>query len=125
MKNILFIAFLTFYLNSCAQEKRIGLSKKYAENELNETLKNKNLHNIINKKDLVINDSVTVIAIVEPILFKIYGKENILKQKPYDIYQIRNYWIISGTLPETYTGGTFMIIIDARNAEIIRITHGK
>lgn len=123
-KNLLFIFFI-FCLHSSAQEKHSHLGKKYAEDELNSTLKDKNLHNVINKKDLVISDSIIAMAIAEPILFKIYGKKNIEKQKPYENYLIKNYWVISGTLPEDYLGGTFMIIINAKNAEIIRITHGK
>ena len=58
-------------------------------------------------------------------LFSIYGKDNIIKQSPYEIYFIDNYWVIGGTLPKEYLGGTFLIIIDSRNCKIIRITHGK
>ena len=52
-------------------------------------------------------------------------KENIEKQKPYEIFLIDNHWILSGTLPTNKDGGTFLIIIDARNSKVIKITHGK
>ena len=55
----------------------------------------------------------------------IYGKENIESQKPYEHYLIKNYWIIAGTLKKDIVGGTFLIIIDARNSKILKITHGK
>ena len=52
-------------------------------------------------------------------------KKNIENQKPYDIYEIDEYWIISGTLTKGTDGGTFMIIIDSRNYKVLRLTHGK
>jgi hypothetical protein len=62
---------------------------------------------------------------VEPILFSIYGKDNIITQRPYEIYPIENYWVITGTLPNGMLGGTFLIITDARDGKIIKLTHGK
>ena len=36
------------------------------------------------------------IAITEPILFGIYGKNNIIEERPYEYYMIDGYWYISG-----------------------------
>lgn len=118
---------LTFTITACGQNKsdRTKLGESYARQELEATLNNKAQHNIIDGKAAIIKDSLTAISIAEPILFGIYGKENIIKQRPYEIYFINNYWVIIGTLPKNYSGGTFLIIIDSRNSKIIRITHGK
>jgi len=59
------------------------------------------------------------------ILWDIYGKKRIKKQKPYNVYLIDKYWFLKGTLPKGMKGGTFMIIIDSRNYKVIRLTHGK
>jgi len=100
-----------------------GLS--HAEGELKAALNNKTLHNVVDQKVTLVKDSVTAIAIAEPVLFSVYGKENIINQKPYDIYHIKKYWVISGTLPVDTMGDTFLIIIDDRNGAIVRITQGK
>lgn len=109
------------------QEKkdRIILGKQNAIHEVKAALANDNQHNVIDNKSAVIKDSATAINVAEPILFSIYGKQNIVEQKPYEIYLIDNYWVISGTLQEGYLGGTFLIILSSRNGQIIRITHGK
>ncbi|GAA3739256.1 MULTISPECIES: YbbC/YhhH family protein [Flavobacterium] len=120
-----FLSLLLITLSSCAQNKRLVLGVENANEELKIALSKKSQHNVIDNNKLVIKDSATVIKIVEPILFDIYGKEKIEKQRPYEIYLLENYWVISGTLPENYVGGTFLIIIDARNSKIIKITHGK
>ncbi len=120
-----FLSLLLVTLGGCAQNKRLVLGEENAKQELKEALTRKAQHNVIDYKKLIIKDSVTAIKIAEPILFDIYGKEKIEKQKPYEIYLLENYWVISGTLPEDYVGGTFLIIINARNSQVIKITHGK
>ncbi|NRS90222.1 hypothetical protein HNQ02_003159 [Flavobacterium sp. 7E] len=75
--------------------------------------------------DTVIPDKETAVIIAETILFKIYGKDNIIKQRPYGINQIDNYWVLYGTLPQNMLGGTFLIILNSTNGQIIKLTHGK
>ena len=127
IKIIFFLTLLTVTINACGQTKmdRLILNKTYAEQELKTALSGEKQHNVIDNKIVIIKDSLTAINIAEPILFDIYGKDNITKQRPYETYFIDNYWVIIGTLPQGYLGGTFLIIIDARDCKILRITHGK
>ncbi|MEZ5014954.1 MAG: NTF2 fold immunity protein [Chitinophagales bacterium] len=81
--------------------------------------------NVADGKTMIITDSVTAVQIAEPVLFSIYGKDNITLQQPYEIYLIDHYWVISGTLPEEKVGGVFLFILDANDGKIMRITHGK
>jgi hypothetical protein len=127
MKKIISLLILLLVLNSYGQTNKENelLGRKNAEEELKIALRNNKEHNVVDNKSLLIKDSLTAIKVAEPILFSIYGKEQIEEQKPYEIYLINNHWIISGVLPEDYVGGTFLIIIDGRNGKVIRITHGK
>ena len=61
----------------------------------------------------------------EPILFEIYGKSKIEDEKPYEVFLINNYWVIRGTQNRFSLGGTFSIVIDARNSKVIRVIHYK
>ena len=99
-------------------------SDSIARANLNASLTDKKLHNVLNLKEPIIKDSTTAVAVAEPILFGIYGKDNILEQKPYKIHHINDYWMISGTLHYD-VGGTFLIIIYSKDSKVIRITHGK
>ena len=127
LKSIFFLAILTISLTACGQNKsdRLILGKSYAQQELKSALTDKEQHNVIDNKSVIIKDSLTAINTAEPILFSIYGKDNITKQRPYETYLIDNYWVITGTLPKGYFGGTFLIIINAFDNKIIKITHGK
>ena len=75
--------------------------------------------------DTLISDKETAISVAEAILFKFYGKENIIAERPYEIYLIAGYWYISGTLPENSKGGTFEIIFSSQNGRVIKLIHGK
>jgi len=72
-----------------------------------------------------IPDKQTAIAVVKPTLFKSYGKDQILNEKPCQIYLIDGYWILSGTLPKGWVGGTFFIIMSAKDGRVIKWTHSK
>lgn len=124
---IITICLLSTWITVSSQTiyKKPLLGKQYAESELKFALSNKTQHNVIGLKTIIIKDSLTATSVAEPILFEIYGKSNITKQRPYEIYHIKNYWIMTGTLRKDCTGGTFQIIIDDRNSQIIKITHGK
>jgi hypothetical protein len=75
--------------------------------------------------DTLIKNKATAIAIAEPILFDIYGKKEIINERPYECYLVDGYWYLSGTLPKDWLGGVFEMIINSKNGEIIKLTHGK
>src|ERR1700733_2919528 len=73
-----------------------------------------------------INDTVSLIKYVEPILFETYGKEHILAEKPYIVFFKEGIWIADGSLPDRFTkGGTFHIEVRARDGKVIKIIHYK
>ena len=124
MKKILQILLILVFSSSFSQSKNPDLerARKFVEESLND----KTAHNVIVKKTSQhLLEKQTIIKIAEAALFQIYGKENILRQKPYKTYRINNFWLIEGTLQEGFKGGVFQIIIDDRTGEIKRITHGK
>lgn len=130
MKNIktfYFLTLLTFAFTAYGQKKedRLLMGKSYAERELTSALTVDSGHKLIDNNSRIIKDSLTAVAVAEPILFGIYNKNNIIRQRPYEIYLINNYWIISGTLPKESKGGTFLIILDSKNNRVIKIIHGK
>ena len=126
MKIIFIVLYLMgmFSTSSYSQDfrGRIVIGKKYADQEVKKAITNKNAKPFY---DTLINNKEMAIAVVEPILFKIYGNENIIKQRPYESYLINGYWYISGTLPEDWKGGVFEIIISSKNAQVVKLIHGK
>jgi hypothetical protein len=81
----------------------------------------------------LLSDSATAMNVAMPILIKHYGKEEIEKWTPFEVYFISNYWFISGTnkkrqLPKgvTVTGGDPVImVIDAYNSKVLSMMAGE
>ena len=121
---ILVLVLIVNFTYSQEQNDYSRMGEENAKRILEETLKDSTLHNVIGRNQ-VLNDKNKVLDFVELILFDLYGKKEIQSQRPYDVYKINEYWLVSGTLPKNKRGGTFLIIIDSRNYRIIRLTHGK
>jgi len=128
MKNLvitLLIISSIFASNCQTKEDGVFMGKKFAEDELDLALSKNRQHNVLDSGENIVKNSETAIKIVEPILYEIYGKKQIESEKPYEIYLIKNYWIIQGTLPEKSKGGTFIIIINAKDSQVLKVSHGK
>jgi len=86
------------------------------------------LHDSTSKQvlvDTVIADKETAIRVAESILFKIYEEDNIKAERPYRVDFVDGYWILNGTLSPERLGGTFCIILNAANGQVIALTHDK
>ncbi len=75
--------------------------------------------------DTLITNEKTAIAIAEPILAAKYGQAQINKEKPLNAIRVDNYWIVDGTLPKDWVGGTATIILRATDGKVIKLTHYK
>jgi septin family protein len=121
MKYILVCIILLPLLSAAQQLTKTELADSRAM--IKSALSDKNNKQIL--VDKVISDKETAIAVAEPILFKIYGKNQILSEKPYQVELVDGYWILNGTLPKGYLGGTFLIILSAKDGRVIKLTHYK
>lgn len=119
------LIFIIIIQISCNNAVHCKLGIEVAKNELKLALANTAKLEILDKNELLIKDEKTAIGVAEPILFEIYGKLKIEDERPYEVFLINNYWVISGTLNRFSLGGTFSIVIDARNSKVMRIIHYK
>ncbi len=75
--------------------------------------------------DTLISDKEMAISMAEVVLFKTYGKALISGERPYECYLIDGYWFLRGTLPKSYTGDVFEMVMSARDGRVIKMTHGS
>ena len=73
--------------------------------------------------DARITNCEKAIAVAEPVLFKTYGKENILGERPYHCEKVGGEWRLSGSLPEGYDGGVFSISLSELDGHVIHMIH--
>ncbi|QHT71595.1 hypothetical protein GXP67_35480 [Rhodocytophaga rosea] len=114
---ILLVVWLGLILTGSCSTKKVGLTANQSKSQSADSLQIKN--------DPLIKDEQMAVALAEPILFRRFGKKHILRQKPYRVKQINNYWIIQGYLPAGSDGGVFEITLDGNDGKIIKIMHGQ
>jgi hypothetical protein len=118
---IIMLISVTISLTAKSQQHSL-LGKEVAKNELKEALSERHKEQLTS---ILIKDKETAITIAELYLFKIYSKNQILNEKPYEAYLINGYWVINGTIPKGWHGGGFVIIINSLNGKVIKLTHYK
>ena len=101
-----------------------GLTEEQARSILNASLSDTTLHNV-NGEFPLLNKEADAVRFAEMILFNVYGRKTIKRQKPYQVFNIDGYWLIGGATSSNRRGGAFLIIIDSRDNRVVRITHGK
>ena len=117
----IFTSLILLPIFSLAQEINKADSQAYRQT-IKEALANKTKQVYVDK---VIPDKETAVAVAEPILYKIYGRDHIIHEKPYNIKLFDGYWFLRGSLPEGWVGGTFSIILSAKDGRVIRLVHYK
>ena len=116
--------FIYLLITICSfEQEHVVLGVQNARNELNQALKEKAIGNLFVKGP--IKDRQSAINEAEPILFRTYGKSQIINERPYEAYLIKGYWVLNGTLPKRMLGGAFLIIINSQDGRVIKLIHYK
>jgi hypothetical protein len=72
-------------------------------------------------------DAATAIKIAEAVWIPIYGQKQIEEERPFKAKLVQNgsVWLVYGTLPEGWVGGTAVVRIRKSDGKIIYLTHEK
>jgi hypothetical protein len=74
-------------------------------------------------RDGFVPDERTAIAIAEAILIPIMGEKEVLIERPFQANLSGEVWIVTGTLPRGFVGGTAIVKIARRDGRILHMTH--
>lgn len=119
---LLLIPFLCF----CKTSNWESLQDKVVINSLYEELVLNPENSPLVLKERLISNEEKAVQVAELFLFDIYGKDEIIKQKPYKICQYKDNWIITGSYYDENTkGGVFEIAIDSKTGRIVGVVHGE
>ncbi|WP_295203155.1 NTF2 fold immunity protein [uncultured Chryseobacterium sp.] len=102
MKNILIIMMFFIYTGCENKKSEINLNKSFC-----------------------LNNEDKAIKLAEKEWLKIFGKD-IYETIPFEsVLKDDSIWVIYGTLPKNHVGGTPYAEINAKNCEILKMTHTK
>ena len=72
-------------------------------------------------KEGLVPDKETAIQIAEIILFRLYGKDAIIAERPYEVNEEDYIWWISGTLKGEAMGAPFKIAISKQTGAVLHV----
>jgi hypothetical protein len=76
-------------------------------------------------KNGLVPNQATAEGIAELVLFNVYGRQQIERQRPYKTVLESGVWTVRGTLGREFLGGTFLVRINQEDARIIQIYHER
>ena len=123
MKSLPIVFSLCLISISPCLAQRLLMGREFAAKQIRLAIKENYIADGVRHKLTI--DKQTAIAVAEVYLFKTYGKKQILTERPYEVYLINGYWWMMGTIPKNADGGGFELIMNAKNGQIIRLTHYK
>jgi hypothetical protein len=73
-------------------------------------------------KEGLVPDKETAIKIAEVVLFRLYGEQDTIRQRPYTVKEEDYIWWVTGTLPKDTFGTVFNIGISKHTAAVLHLT---
>jgi len=70
----------------------------------------------------LVPDKETAVKIAEAVLFRLYGQDAIVAQRPYTIREENFIWWISGNIPGEKLGFTFKIAISKQTGAVLHLS---
>jgi hypothetical protein len=70
-------------------------------------------------------DSATAVAVAEPILTPIYGRNQVEIERPFSASLGDGNWTVEGHLRAGYVGGVARVIVEKATGRIVSVTHGR
>jgi len=120
---ILIIILILFSMTTFAQgnNERTILGEEWAKKYIDERIKEKNKYYL--PKDGIIKNKEMAMQIAEIYLNSIYGADVIEDEKPFEVYNYNRYWLVAGTLPKGWIGGTAVIIMSQNSGQVLDVIH--
>jgi hypothetical protein len=82
-------------------------------------------------KEVFVPDAETAVKVGEAVLIPVYGKKQILDERPLKVTLIRDVWTVEGTVPcdgpasEHCKGGAALVKISKTSGQILFMMHYK
>jgi hypothetical protein len=75
------------------------------------------------KGALVVPTAEVAKAIHSAVAGAVYGKADVEKERPFRAVRSGEYWVVFGSLPPGFVGGTAVTVIRASDGRVMRIIH--
>lgn len=78
-------------------------------------------HRLPLPKEGLVPDRETAIKIAEVVVSRLYGERTIISQRPYQVREEGDIWLVGGTLKEGDLGSAFAVAISKQTGAILKV----
>lgn len=73
----------------------------------------------------LVPDELTAISVAEAVGGAIFGKKKMRSQRPFIAFEVGGYWLVSGTLPKGWLGGSVFVKLRRSDGAIVQVGHSQ
>ena len=118
---ITLIGFLTL-CNACAAAREDQVDKEWAADRVHEALRQRTPI-LGSPRAIVVPTASVAEGIHAAVVRGVFGDATVREQRPYHAVRSGNYWVVHGSLPAGFTGGTAVTVIRARDRAVLWVFH--
>jgi hypothetical protein len=71
----------------------------------------------VKRRNRVIKTKKEAIKLAKPVFSNEFGKDYNIEERLYTVHHMNGFWIVRGHLPNGYTGGTLVAVIDSESGK--------
>jgi len=117
-----FVCFLMLCVSALAATKEDQIDREWAAEKVREALRQR--EPILDGKGaLVVSSAAVAEAIHVAVASAAFGKATLREQRPFHAIRSGDYWVVHGSLPPGFAGGTAVTVIRARDGAVVWLFH--
>ena len=126
--NILLLILIVLCVISCGQHKPAAVVEKSQDQPAIKNISKPSETaaaslNALQPQNRYVPDEHTAFAIAVAVWIPIYGRQQIENEKPYKAKLNNGVWIVTGSLPEGFDGGTAVAEISQEDGRVLKVIH--
>ena len=118
------LALSLLYLLSCSPKRTVTVDYSYEEDNI-AILKDQMTDSLylamegreVKKSERVVKTEKEAIKLAKPVLLKVLGDNYNVEDRIYTVHLLNGYWIVRGHLPDGFSGGTLVSVIDSESGD--------
>jgi hypothetical protein len=117
-----FVCFLIVCISASAGTKPDQIDREWAAQTVRKALRQRTPI-LDGKGALVVSSAAVAEAIHVAVAGAVFGKATLREQRPFHALRSGDYWVVYGSLPPGFAGGTAVTVIRARDGAVIWVFH--
>lgn len=116
------VSFLAICSSACAAARQDQIDREWAADRVREALRQRTPI-LGSPRTIVVPTAAVAEAIHAAVVRGVFGDATIREQRPFHAVRSGEYWVVHGSLPVGFAGGTAVTVIRAKDGAVLWVFH--